>query len=64
MLKASTKHKSWGKKNRLARQSQIDGSESDRKLLGLRIVCHETTSRWGVQSQIDGSERDQKLLHV
>ena len=45
-------------KNRWARQSQIDGSESDRKLLRLRIVYHKTTSRWAVQSQIDGSCRE------
>ena len=51
-------------KNQWARQSQIDGSESDRKLLRLRIVYHKTTSRWAVQSQIDGSERDRKLLRL
>ena len=51
-------------KNRWARQSQIDGSERDRKLLRLRIVYHKTTSRWAVQSQIDESERDRKLLRL
>ena len=51
-------------KNRWARQSQIDGSESDRKLLRLRIVYHKTTSRWALQSRIDGSERDRKLLRL